>query len=178
MFKVNAKRAEGFTDAEWARQVAACEAWEKCWNDPEFQQQVLDFGYSVQVCSGRLWWKKCKKTWRRGFTYTADSTGEVLKKMLSGSETLLPDVDGEADVEIACGNKKGVLGWTYANTLKQWVSRWFLNSASTAELAGNRAHEYMHKLGYSHPFNSTGDRPFSAPYAVGYLTRDWIKKNL
>lgn len=178
MFRVNVKRAEGFTDREWDLQLKSIDAWVRCWNDPDFQMKVLNYSYELTTCTGSLWWKKCNKKTYYGFRYTNDGTRVVLKKMLSGAEVLKPEEDGVADIELACGNQKGVVGWTYANTLKQWVSRWFISSASIAEQAGNRAHEYMHKLGYDHPFKATADRPYSVPYAVGYLTRDWIKKNL
>lgn len=37
------------------------------------------------------------------------------------------------------------------------------------ELVGSIAHEYMHFLGYGHPFFKTNTRAMSVPYATGYF---------
>jgi hypothetical protein len=177
MFKVNMKRGAGFTDTEWAKEEAACYWWAKAWNDPAFQDQVLYFSYPWQVNPGVRFWKKKIVVTVRDFAYCPKPRTVILSKMLSGSENLKPGDDETADGEIVCGNQKGVLGWTNPGTLKVWVSRWFLQSASIAELAGNRAHEYCHKLGFGHPFDPTPTRPYSVPYAIGRITRDWVLKN-
>lgn len=176
-FKVNLKRGSGFTDAQWEQHLEAAYWWARCWNDPGFQKQVLTYEKNVTTCTGFLWWKKCQTRLVQGFAYTVSTRDQILAQMLSGSEVLLPEMDQEADVEVIVGNQRGVVGWTYPDTLTQWVSRWFIASASIAELAGNRAHEYMHKLGYDHPFRSTSDRPRSVPYAIGALTEAWVKTN-
>ena len=177
MFRVNMVRGAGFTDAEWGEQLEAAYWWAKCWNDPGFQAQVKGFTYTYQSCSGALWWKKCHPVTMRGFTYTLDSGDEVLVKLLSGSETLKPEANGVADVTVVIGNEKGVLGWTNQSTLTEWISQWFVDDSTIAAQAGNRAHEYCHKVGYDHPFARTWDRDWSVPYAIGYLTEAWIEKN-
>ena len=37
------------------------------------------------------------------------------------------------------------------------------------DAAGNLFHEWLHKLGYTHSSSSTPTRPYSVPYAVGYM---------
>ena len=48
-------------------------------------------------------------------------------------------------------------------------NRRFFDNFTPAEIAGNLAHEWMHKIGFDHDFNSTSRRPYSVPYAVGDL---------
>lgn len=179
MFKVSMKNAGGgFSKSQWAMQMEAAYWWAKAWNDDGFQKQVLTFKWSYDTYSGRLWWRKKTGTvGKQGFTYTDDGRDVVLATMMSGRETLKPEHDGEADVEVILANQRGVLGWTYPNVLTEWLSAWFINSSPIAEQAGNRAHEYMHKLGYDHPYSSTWDRPYSVPYAIGDLVVEWVKAN-
>jgi hypothetical protein len=40
------------------------------------------------------------------------------------------------------------------------------------QVAGNLTHEWLHKLGFDHDVASTPARPYSVPYAVGYILRD------
>lgn len=177
MFAVKMNRGFGFSDFEWDMQLEADYWWAKCWNDPGFQNQVLSYEWTSQECTGFWRWKTCKPVSHIGFTYTPVLRDKVLAKMLSGAEDLKPEADGIADGTVEVGNQRGVVGWTNELTLKEWLSKWFLDTASVAEQAGNRAHEYMHKLGFDHPFRSTWDRPYSAPYALGDLTQAWVEKN-
>lgn len=174
-FKVKMIRGAGFTDKEWAGQLEAAYWWAKCWNDKGFQDSILNLKRKVTTCSGSLWWKKCTTTEAPSrFTFTSDTNAQVLAKMLSGAETLSPEADGEADVTVIVANQRKVIGWTYPNTLIEWVSKWFLDDSTIWDEADNRAHEYLHKLGYDHA--SAKDYE-SVPYKVGYMTSDWVKAN-
>lgn len=178
MFKVEMIRGRGFTDQEWALQLEADYWWAKCWNAPDFQSSVYGYTWTAQVCTGFWRWKTCKPgPLNQSFTYTNDARPTILAKMLSGAEDLKPDADGVANGTVEIGNQRGVVGWTNETTLTEWLSKWFVDSASIAEQAGNRAHEYMHKLGYDHPYRSTWDRPYSVPYAIGDLVQAWVEKN-
>lgn len=69
-----------------------------------------------------------------------------------------------------------VLGYTSRGAI--YVNTRFSNRADIADIAGNLAHEYCHILGYSHK----GNRPTAynlqtVPYVIGYLCRDFVKKN-
>lgn len=176
-FTVKMIRGFGFNDAEWAMQLEADYWWAKCWNDPGFQNSVLDYSWTTQSCTGFWRWKTCKPVTSNSFTYTDHSKHAILGKMLSGAEDLKPEADGVADGTVEIGNQRGVIGWTNEQTLTEWLSKWFVDSSSIPEQAGNRAHEYMHKLGYDHPYNNTWDRPYSVPYAIGDLTVAWVEKN-
>lgn len=175
-FKVTLTREEGFSDKQWEKISRAGQLWEKAWNDPSFQDNVLHYITEYTYSTGWLWWKKYHRVHHSGFIGTDHTPAMVLESLLSGAEKLSPIVDHEADVILACGNKSGVLGWTYPNIAKQWISRWFLDSSSVAEIAGNLAHEYCHKLGYVHPYKNTPSRPHTVPYAIGYLTRNFAKR--
>lgn len=180
MFKVKMKNAGGgFSKVQWAMQCEAAYWWAKAWNDSQFQKQILTFSYTYEVYTGILWWKKkVQDVVKPCFTYESDPRDVVLSTLLAGEEgSLKPGKDETADVEVILANQRGVLGWTYGNTLTQWLSAWFINSSTIAEQAGNRAHEYAHKVGYDHPSKNTWDRPYSVPYAVGNLVVAWVNKN-
>ena len=46
-------------------------------------------------------------------------------------------------------------------------NRKFLDGATIGFIAGNIAHESMHKIGYEHDFDATAIRPYSVPYGIG-----------
>ena len=39
------------------------------------------------------------------------------------------------------------------------------------QVAGNLTHEWLHKMGFTHDSAATSTRPYSVPYAVGYIVR-------
>jgi hypothetical protein len=62
-----------------------------------------------------------------------------------------------------------VVGYTNSGTRRIWVNTKFFNSFQENSVAGNLFHEWLHKLGYTHDVSSTPTRPYSIPYAVGYI---------
>ena len=69
--------------------------------------------------------------------------------------------------------KKGVLGYTYPSTVKQWIYKSFFIDATYKEVSQNLTHEWMHKIGFGHPSKKTSTRKYSVPYACGYFVRDY-----
>ncbi len=107
---------------------------------------------------------------RPGFASTANSPKEVLGKIIGGSETLTPGIDHQWswDVVFYRANNSTV-GYTYPNVTTLWVNTKFMDRYDLPAIAGNQAHEMMHKLGFSHDFRSTPRRPFSVPYSIGSI---------
>ena len=96
---------------------------------------------------------------------------EIYNLIMSGKEVLRPKEDGIWDISLTIYNAyfrgRNVIGYTYPNTQMQWINRRFFNMFNYKGIAGNLAHEYCHKLGFDHDFNSTARRPYSIPYVVG-----------
>lgn len=117
-----------------------------------------------------------------GFHYDGhgipDKSGkDVLTILKAGAESLSPSPDQEMDASIALGTGSQAIGYTYPNSRWQWINKWFLDLTSTkpADIAGNIAHEYAHKLGFDHAYNFHSKRQYTVPYAIGYLVRDMSK---
>lgn len=62
---------------------------------------------------------------------------------------------------------KGVVGYEDSDGVH--VNGLILDGESMPDVADNLAHETFHQLGYTHDFNPTPERPYSAPYGVGVM---------
>lgn len=166
-----------FNDEEVDKLIKAAEHFIKAINSKEFKNFILNFGYESKICSGRFWNKKCVSVNIPNFKDNNDKSNmEIYNHLMTGKEVLSNDSDKEIDIEIILDrrNKKGVLGYTYANTTRQWIYNSFFRSGSIEDIAGNIAHEWTHKMGYTHDFRYTPTREYSVPYAVGYFVRDYV----
>lgn len=65
-----------------------------------------------------------------------------------------------------------VLGYTSQTDPIIHINKNFYNSAEVFEIAMNLTHEWCHKMGFDHDSKATARRPYSVPYAIGYLVRD------
>lgn len=65
-----------------------------------------------------------------------------------------------------------VVGYTSTNISYINVNTKFFNTYAVNQVAGNLFHEWLHKLGYGHSASATASRPYSVPYAIGYMVRD------
>lgn len=154
----------------------AGERMQYVFNHEKFKEFVLNYSYNYVKTTGALWWKKTYTEKRYVFANNGGlSNYQIYNKLLSGSETLDPELDGIADVFITVDrrNKKGVIGYTYPNTKWQYIYHWVLNSWGVNEIAGNIAHEWCHKIGFDHDFKRTAIRPYSVPYAIGYFVSEF-----
>lgn len=101
----------------------------------------------------------------------------VWNRIWNANETLLNTVDNEMDLTVEMYYAdNGVVGYTYSNQNKIWANRKFHDGYLPNSVASNFFHEWLHKLGYGHSSASTNCRPYSVPYAVGYMMRDRCKK--
>ena len=142
----------------------------------DFKDFVLNYYYQSYKCTGSLWNKKCKYYMRYRFRYNKDKTREqIYNHLMTGSEVLLPEEDNEADIRLKLDKsyKKGVLGYTYPNTVWQWIYNWFFSEGTVDQIAGNLAHEWCHKMGYGHESKYNKYRRYTVPYAIGYFVRDF-----
>jgi len=174
MFKVNIVQADSFTPTQAQKLEAARLLWEKVWNSDEFKTRVLNFQYTYTT--GSLWWKKSYTA--VGFRWNNDKTNQqIFDHLMSGAELLSPSPDNEADLSITLYTaSSSTVGYTYPGTMMQWINSKFFNSFTAADVAGNLSHEYCHKLGYDHEYKATALRPYTVPYAIGYLTGELAEK--
>lgn len=172
-FKVKLAKADGFNPEEILKLYKAIELWERAWNSREFEQWLLNYRWQKKVTAGMLWWKKTVLHAGEGFRLTYGRTqSEILALMKSGKERNETEADGEFDLSIIIDRRAvtGVIGYTYPNSIHQWVYANFFKRATPAEIAGNLAHEAMHRYGFGHEYQATALREFTVPYAVGYET--------
>lgn len=172
MLKVSLKLSGNETPAQKQKLERAAQCMEKAINSVRFKNEILEYSRTEWWSTGLLWWKKWHSRKVKGFAECDMTNEEVLKLIMAGGETLSPEQDQEADIQVTvAAGSRGVVGWTNPHTPMQWISSWFINSqdVDAHEVAGNLAHEWMHKIGFDHAFNPYSGREHTVPYAVGYL---------
>ena len=86
---------------------------------------------------------------------------------MNGAEVLDPVIDNEWDIFIdGYFSMKRVIGYTMRNIKTIFVNTKYFDTRHKALVGSNIVHEYGHKLGFSHDFRATADRPFSICYQL------------
>lgn len=85
-------------------------------------------------------------------------------------------VDQELDITIEMyrDDNSTTIGYTYATSAQIWVNRKYSDGYKPSSLGSNMFHEWLHKMGYGHSSAATTCRPYSIPYAIGYMARDFM----
>jgi hypothetical protein len=155
---VNLHQVNGFTPAERAKLDQAVVLLGKVLNSAEFKSAVLGHTFAGKqqfASNGGL------------------SNAQVYAAIRAGKENFEAAGDHEVDLNLSVRNfsfwQRNVVGFTSESTPEITMNRNFFDRYSPAEIAGNMAHEWMHKLGFEHDFRATAQRPDSVPYAVGDL---------
>lgn len=146
---------DGSDQVRFARYMEAVREAENAMNTVEFTNKVIDMK----------------------FTSTKLSGPEVLWKMDEAEELLIPGKNKIGEWKVGFYYKKAtrVIGWTNGKILTVWVNTAKFDHMEIWEISANVAHEWLHKLGFDH--SSASDHK-SVPYAIGYLVRDLVKKNM
>lgn len=163
--RVNLASARGYSPAEAEKLRQATTLLSRVLGSEEFRQRVLDHS-------------------RRAGPGFADNDGldnaQVYEKLMAASESFAAEPDGEVDLQVEIRDLgwrgRNVVGYTYPNVPTITQNRRFFANSSPAEIAGNLAHEWVHKLGFGHDFRSTAQRPDSVPYAIGNLVEELARK--
>ena len=124
-------------------------------NSNEFKKRILEHTFEGE---------------RKFLDNKGHSNEQILQIILDGAEELHPIKNGQMDIELELMESKSkTVGHTYPDTKRIWINRRYFNSFTTAEIANNLFHEWMHKLGYDHASHYSTERNFSVPYAIGTL---------
>jgi hypothetical protein len=162
--KTNIK-VTGGTDKDRKKILAAAVILEVVVNSQEFKDAILS----------HVWAGKVQFADNGGLT-----NKQIYEVIISGKEVLQPEIDYEWDFDVRLYSKRlsKVIGYTYPNITYINSNLKFIRPMTIEEVAGHMAHEYCHKLGFGHDFKLTKKRPYSVPYAVGYIIRDIAEKFL
>lgn len=123
----------------------------------EFKTEVLNHRY------------KGKKTFvdNRGLT-----NAQIYRRILESAEKLKPTKNNTMDVTLVTYRESAnVIGYTLPSVNKIWMNTRYLNQFTPIQVASNLFHEWLHKLGFGHDYERTPERPYSVPYALGYLVK-------
>lgn len=134
-----------------------------------FKQFCEGYNFKYTTSTGMFWWRKYTTHHQVGFKFPNGlNNAEIYQSIMHGAETLSPVKNNTADMELTIDtrNKTSVLGYTYPNTVRQYMYSWLLRT-TPERVAGNLAHEWCHKLGFDHKHRYNATRRHSVPYAVG-----------
>jgi len=149
-----------FSEVNERKMRAAIQLLERVVNSDEFKEAVLNFTYAG----------KSEYVQNNGMT-----NEQIYQHLMTGKENLYPEVDLEMDLDVSLYKQSwgrcSVVGYTTPSSPRIYVNRCFFNGFELQEIAGNLFHEWVHKMGFGHDFKPTTRRPFSVPYALGYLVR-------
>ena len=172
--KLNARiELHNFDNDEIIKMCSALEHSLKGLNSQAFKIWCLNHKYKKKVKTG---WFRSKTVEVLGFhKNNGKDNQEIYDMIMGGRETLQTSTVGKinAVIKIDDRNKRGVLGYTYANSIPQYIYNWFFSSGSIFDVAGNTIHEWMHKLGFGHARRFNSLRQYTVPYAVGNWVKDY-----
>jgi len=101
------------------------------------------------------------------------SNAQIYQSVLDAAESLKPIKNNTMDLGVKMYYQaSSIVGYTNGSITYINVNTKFFNTFATNSVSGNLFHEWLHKLGYGHDSAATAQRPYSVPYAVGYMIRD------
>ena len=165
--RVVIQQSSNFNSSELVHLEQSRTALEKAVNSEEFKQKVLHFTYQGQETFVQ----------NNGLTNL-----QIYNKIMEGAEqTPQPTAaNNTMDLFVSLYTSsffgRNVIGYTDPSVPTIFMNTYFYDSATPAGTAGNMMHEWMHKLGFDHDYNSTARRPSSVPYAIGYIAEDLAAK--
>jgi hypothetical protein len=105
------------------------------------------------------------------------SNTQIYLMILQGAERLSPAPNNTMDVELELYySSTTTIGYTRQSTSRIWMNTKYFDNYEPYQVAGNLTHEWLHKLGFTHSANYTSSRPYSVPYALGYIIRTMARE--
>lgn len=161
-FKSNVTYLSGFTTTDEDKYNQAVAIVKKVVATEAFRTKVLNHTYGGS------------KTYANA---AGKTNAQIYQSILDAAETLQPAKNNTMDVGVKLYYEaSSIVGYTNGSITYINVNTKFFDQYDPNEVAGNLFHEWLHKLGYGHDSAATAARPYSVPYAVGYMVRD-IGKN-
>jgi hypothetical protein len=161
-FTVSLDKLRGFGSRDLLKIRSAAQELEVVLRSDAFRQRVLHFGHD-------------------GDTSFSNNNGlsneQVYDTLMSGREDYSTQYDSTANLDLTLYKppfykRWSVVGYGYPGTPEIYLNRNYFQVFTVAEVAGNLAHEWCHKLGFDHDYKSTSVRPYSVPYAVGEIVTE------
>ncbi|MFL5785321.1 MAG: hypothetical protein ACJ76H_11960 [Bacteriovoracaceae bacterium] len=149
----------GFTQKQEDKLNAASKLIRKIVRSKDFKEKVLNHTWEG------------KKTFAENDGLTNE---QVYKKILEGAEKMTdlgPNSTMDLEIELYTDLDSITIGYTYPDISKIYMNRKYYNKFRPFEVADNMMHEWLHKIGFNHAVKPTPERPFSVPYAVGYIVK-------
>ncbi len=145
-----------FNSTQEQKVLQAAELIRKVIATEEFKEAVINFNFNGQ------------KTFSNNGGL---SNLQIYNKILWAAESLRPDRNNALDVELELytDDTSSTIGYTYANSNRIWMNTKYFNQYTAVDVTDNLFHEWLHKLGFEHDSIRTPERPYSVPYALGYL---------
>lgn len=124
----------------------------------EFKDRVLNYTYNGT------------KTFVDNGGYT---NAQIYQRIIEAAEVLKPvtnnTLDGEVELYYEASN---TVGYTKPTTVRIWMNRKYFSTYTSAGVAHNLMHEWLHKLGFEHAVSYSPSRDSSVPYAIGYIVQE------
>jgi len=99
---------------------------------------------------------------------------QIYQKIIDGSERqtrLGKNNTMDLEIELYTDHDSITIGYTYPSIVRIYMNRKYFNKFRPYQVADNMMHEWLHKLGFTHAVKNTPERPFTVPYAVGYIVK-------
>lgn len=170
-FKVNAVEIEGLNDSRTEKMKRAADIFEKVLNDPEFHKELK---------------AKTFKSDRRDDLVPNPTAVEVVEKIYAAAERYKPEPDNAADIFWYAKKKSfwkrltgkcDTIGFGYPGEKRIYTYTCLIDEEdSLAEMAGNLAHEWSHKLGFVHRTEYHSEIYETVPYVFGDLVEEYAAK--
>ena len=101
------------------------------------------------------------------------TNAQIYQTILDAAEKLTPTKNNTLDVGVKLYyENSNVVGYTSTGISYINVNTKFFDTYAVNSVASNLFHEWLHKVGYGHDSAATARRPYSVPYAIGYIIRD------
>lgn len=136
-------------------------------NGPEFRGRVLAFRYQG----------KAEFAQANGLT-----NSQVYDILMSGAE-IFPKKTGAdqvADLRVTIYSPpwykafSSAVAFTSPGDPYLHIYNKYFNGSALSDLSATLVHEWTHKLGFDHDFNSTARRPFTVPYGIGTIVSEIV----
>jgi hypothetical protein len=161
VLRVSLDVLNGFSGADTAKIKQAADIVERVLNSEQFHQAVVNFTYEGEP----------QFVQNNGL-----SNEQIYQTLMAGRETYNGVDDHVANLDLNLYTppfykKWSVVGYGYPGQPEIFMNWYYFDSFSIAEVAGNVAHEWCHKLGFDHDYKRTARRPYSVPYGIGGLVQ-------